>query len=190
MNGLAPVWWFLYSTALKASSVCKVHPCSLNTTLFLDESTFGDAPLTTVIGVMILNALQISSCWCVTDQCLNMNSVGLLFMNHPIVCEMFTLHQIVIKIFFKRIRFLVPTKESYHKWLKVVKLRQYWPELDCCFWRVGHHQYSCWGLLSHDHVWKTLPDLVNDKSPFLTHNKCIAHHILVQNYNLVFFIFK
>lgn len=92
--------------------------CSQGASLFIEYhsscniSTFGDAPLATVIGIMILNALQKSPCWCVADQCFNMDSVGLLFINHPIVCEMFILHQNVIKIFLKRIWFLVPQKRA------------------------------------------------------------------------------
>ncbi len=36
----------------------------------------------------------------------------------------------LLKISLKRIWFVFSTKESNHKWLQVVKLRQYWPELD------------------------------------------------------------
>lgn len=76
MKGLTSVWWFLYSTLEKVI-------CLRSAFLF---TKYHSSPMT-------LYTFEICPCWRITDESININSVGLAFINYAIVFEMFVLGQ-------------------------------------------------------------------------------------------------
>lgn len=103
----------------------------------LNRSSCDDTSFATIIGVMTLNTFKISPCWCVTNHSININSIGVAFINYPTVFQMLVLGKKIFNIVLKWTRLILATKYGNNKWIEMASLRQYWPELETTAFEKG-----------------------------------------------------